>query len=154
MGNHLSIESDGTVSVDVTGINEGILDQDTADGLYVPLTRKINNQTLNQDISITKSSLGLGAVDNRSTTDQVTANSTANVSSQAVYNALQNKQDKLTAGQNIIIEDGVIKSQGQLGIYGPFVPAERPSKGDPGVIYLEYAPASSDTEGDHYIEYI
>ena len=55
---------------------------------YVPTSRKVNNKTLTSDITISKSDVGLGNVTNTATEGTVTEGSGKNITSGAVYAAL------------------------------------------------------------------
>ena len=55
---------------------------------YVPTTRKINNHALSADVTITKSDVGLGNVTNVATESNITSGSGKNITSGAVYSAL------------------------------------------------------------------
>ena len=55
---------------------------------YVPTTRKINNHALSADVTITKSDVGLGNVTNTATESTITSGSGKNITSGAVYAAL------------------------------------------------------------------
>lgn len=55
---------------------------------YVPTTRKINGNALTSDITLTKNNIGLGNVTNTATESAITENSGKNITSGAVYAAL------------------------------------------------------------------
>lgn len=55
---------------------------------YVPTSRKINGHALTSDITITKNNIGLGNVTNTATESAITENSGKNITSGAVYAAL------------------------------------------------------------------
>ena len=55
---------------------------------YVPTTRKINGNALTSDITLTKNNIGLGNVTNTATESTITENSGKNITSGAVYAAL------------------------------------------------------------------
>ena len=55
---------------------------------YVPTSRKINGVDLTSDITLTKSNIGLGNVTNTATESAITQNSGKNITSGAVYAAL------------------------------------------------------------------
>ena len=55
---------------------------------YVPTTRKINGNALTSDITLTKNNIGLGNVTNTATESTITEHSGKNITSGAVYAAL------------------------------------------------------------------
>ena len=73
-----------------------------ADGLFVPQTRTINGKALSTDITLDAEDVG--ALDAQALADYYTKTETDGL--------LDGKQDTLTAGENITIENGVISASG------------------------------------------
>lgn len=57
---------------------------------YVQTTRKVNGHALSADVTVSKSDVGLGSVTNVATESTITSGSSKNITSGAVYTALNN----------------------------------------------------------------
>jgi len=78
---------------------------------YVPTTRKVNGKALSADITLAKADVGLGSVVNTGDSATPAENGTDKFTTGGAFTlqqAINGKQDKLTAGTGIQIENGKV----------------------------------------------
>ena len=82
----------------ISGVWEKIGDTSIDLSGYVPTFRKVNGHTLDANVTVTKSDVGLGNVTNVATESTITNNSSNNITSGAVYTALNTAVSSSSAG--------------------------------------------------------